>query len=108
LKQIGTFLGPRLGAPEVRPVDDTRQHRCLDAWRRTVEPALFEHTRVVAFDDGHWTVYAESGAWASRVREQHETILNGLRAAGADLVELRIRVVPGGRRLGHQEPERRS
>lgn len=67
-------------------------HQAL--WRRSVDPAVADHTMIFVTPTGRCIIYADSPAWASAVRSRRDTLLAKLQTQGLAISELRVLVTP--------------
>lgn len=92
LKRLNAYLHKdfmRLVAEDVR----------LSAlWHTLIASPLIGHTRPVSYIAGQLLVHADSPAWASRVRQQQQSLCQTLRRDPffKDLVDISVRVAPPG------------
>src|SRR5262245_52714130 len=94
LKRLQKYLPGGLASALSRHADDAG--RLQIAWNSMVSEPLASHTRPVRYAGRVLYVHVDTSAWASRLRQQQQTIVSGLRQAAGlgDLAEIRFRVVP--------------
>ena len=96
---------PNLGRSIAAALDDSatlsgllaghrRSYACFDAARSAVPPALLTQVRPGPIDAGAWTLFAANNAAAAKLRHCLPRVLQAARAHDAQIVEVRVKVVP--------------
>ncbi len=105
-KSVGAFLTSETLKRITVRLDD--MSNLLTRWKTHVGEPLASRSYPVSYADGRLSVRADTPAWASRLRQSQQEILNNLRRDPyfTSLRELQIRVLPG--RGDVLKPERRK
>jgi hypothetical protein len=105
-KSVGAFLASETLKRITVRLDD--MSNLLTRWKTHVGEPMASRSYPVSYVDGRLSVRADTPAWASRLRQSQQDILNNLRRDPyfTSLRELQIRVLPG--RGDVLKPERRK
>lgn len=73
-----------------------KQALCNVLWNAAVPSILAEYARPASYTAGRLTIYVDTPAWASRLRQQQQTLIARLKGEEffRDLVELKVQVIP--------------
>lgn len=100
-RSLATILADTLGDPNQGLTNTLAQHDAAltsiqAAWAETAPAPLREHCHPVHYQAGQITVEADSSAWASRLRQQCDGLLQALCLLDGlpKLVQIRIKVNP--------------
>jgi hypothetical protein len=93
-KRLQKYLPGGLASALNRHTDESG--RLKNAWNSVTSEQLGAHTRPVRYADRTLYVHVDTPAWASRLRQQQQTLVSALRQVSGlkDLAEIRFRVVP--------------
>lgn len=93
-KHLDSYLSDTILKRLGRYMDQSVRLRAV--WSRSVGEPLGSHCHPVQFSQGCLVVHANASAWASRLRQRQQEIINSLRhqAAFKNLKSIQIRVQP--------------
>ena len=80
--------------------------RLRTAWNRCVGEPLVSHSQPISFTQGRLVVHVDTPAWASRVRQRQQEIIQTLRRHAwlNALRQIQVRVQPSARSMQIGEP----
>ncbi|NOZ10662.1 MAG: DUF721 domain-containing protein [Gammaproteobacteria bacterium] len=100
-RSLATILADTLGDPNQGLTSALARHNAVLAsiqagWAETTPAPLREHCRPIHYQAGQITVEADSSAWASRLRQQSDGLLQALCLLDGlpKLTQIRIKVNP--------------
>lgn len=73
-----------------------RANACMALVSASLAPALRGQMRPGPVEDGTWTILANHGGAAAKLRQALPTLLEALAAGGENITEIRVKVLPLG------------
>jgi hypothetical protein len=71
-----------------------RAQDCFAAVRRLLPFGLDRSVRAGPIQDGQWTLFAQNGAVAAKLRQALPTLLQAVQAREPEVRELRVKILP--------------